>query len=77
MINMICSAPANLPSNIICNCSLLQGFGYAGLQYASQCFCGDEYDKYGRFNNCNMKCAGNENEMCGGAWANQIYRIGK
>ena len=50
-----------------------KGFKYAGLQYSSYCFCGNSYGKYGKANNCNMKCAGDANEICGGFWANSIY----
>ncbi len=52
-----------------------RGFRYAGVQYGSQCFCGNSYGKYGRANNCNMKCNGNPNEICGGFWANDIYEL--
>ena len=55
----------------------LQGFLFAGLQYASHCFCGNEYDRYGAYDNCNMACAGDGNKICGGGWANQVYRIGE
>ena len=55
----------------------MQGFLFAGLQYASHCFCGNEYDRYGAYDNCNMACAGDGNKICGGGWANQVYRIGK
>lgn len=52
------------------------GFLYAGVQYASWCFCGNYYGKYGESNNCNMKCSGNKSQICGGGWANSIYFTG-
>jgi hypothetical protein len=52
-----------------------KGFKYAGLQYSSYCFCGNSYGKYGQADNCNMKCNGNSNQICGGSWANSIYEI--
>ena len=52
--------------------TIFQGFKYAATQFTSHCFCGDSYDKYGKANNCNMKCAASA-ETCGGAWANQVY----
>ncbi|HHL33605.1 MAG TPA: hypothetical protein ENJ30_04505, partial [Desulfobulbaceae bacterium] len=52
-----------------------KGFQYAGLQYSSYCFCGDSYGKSGEANNCNMPCAGNKSEICGGDWANSLYRV--
>jgi hypothetical protein len=51
-----------------------RSFAYAGVQYGSQCFCGNTYGRYGTADNCNMACAGNAAEMCGGVWANAIYR---
>jgi len=52
------------------------GFAYAGTQYSSYCFCGNSYGGSGRAGNCNMPCAGNREETCGGAWANSIYQTG-
>jgi hypothetical protein len=58
----------------ITNCAQ-QGFAYAGVQYGSQCFCGNSYGRYGPAENCDMRCAGNAGEFCGGFWANNIYSI--
>jgi len=52
-----------------------KGFPYAGVQYASHCFCGKNYGKSGKSNNCNMKCSGDSRQICGGTWANSVYRI--
>ncbi|OAG27282.1 WSC domain-containing protein [Thermodesulfatator autotrophicus] len=52
-----------------------RGYRYAGVQYSSQCFCGNSYGKYGPAINCNMKCTGDENQICGGNWANSIYDV--
>ena len=52
-----------------------KGFKYAAAQYGSWCFCGNSYGKHGQATNCDMKCAGNSNEICGGAWANSIYEL--
>ncbi|WP_022670342.1 WSC domain-containing protein [Hippea alviniae] len=52
------------------------GFLYAGVQYASWCFCGNYYGKYGKSNNCNMKCSGDKSQICGGSWANSVYLTG-
>ena len=51
-----------------------KGFSYAGTQYSSQCYCGNSYGKFGNINNCNMKCAGNKDQICGGSHANSIYK---
>jgi len=52
-----------------------KGFRYAAAQYGAQCFCGDSYGRYGRAANCDMMCAGNGNEVCGGSWANSLYEL--
>ncbi len=52
-----------------------KGFAYASTQYGRQCFCGNSYGKFGPANNCDMKCEGNPNQMCGGFWANSVYRL--
>ena len=52
-----------------------QGFTYAGTQYSTYCFCGNAYGRSGAANNCNMTCGGNPAEMCGGGWANSVYRV--
>lgn len=53
-----------------------EGFKYAGTQYSSWCFCGDSYGRSGKATNCDMPCAGNGSEICGGAWANSVYSTG-
>ncbi|OAQ20922.1 WSC domain-containing protein [Thermosulfurimonas dismutans] len=52
-----------------------RGYRYAGVQYSSQCFCGNSYGKYGPATNCNMNCTGDKNQICGGNWANSIYNV--
>ena len=52
-----------------------KGFKYAGLQYGIQCFCGNSYGKYGESYSCNYVCSGNQDEICGGYWANSVYSI--
>ena len=48
------------------------GFAYAGVQYARQCFCGDTAPTEPA-TNCNMKCHGNKDQICGGSWAMNVY----
>jgi len=52
-----------------------QGYDYAGIQYSSQCFCGNTYGKSGTADNCNMPCKGNAKQICGGTWANSVYDL--
>ena len=53
-----------------------RGFAYAATQYGQHCFCGNSYGKYGKSEACNMACSGNPAEMCGGSFANSVYRTG-
>ncbi len=54
-----------------------QGFAVAGLQFATQCFCGSSFGAYGQASesDCNVPCAGNGDQMCGGGWRNNIYKF--
>ncbi|HEY3027299.1 MAG TPA: WSC domain-containing protein [Pyrinomonadaceae bacterium] len=51
-----------------------KGYAYAATQSSSYCFCGNTYGKYGRADNCNMKCGGDSGQTCGGTYANSVYR---
>ncbi len=53
-----------------------QSFPYAGTQYGNWCFCGDRYGQSGKAKNCDVPCAGDRNETCGGSWANSVYQVG-
>ena len=48
------------------------GFAYAGVQYSKQCFCGNTAPSIAA-KNCNMACAGNKKQTCGGDWAMNVY----
>ena len=50
------------------------GYLYAGTQYSDQCYCGDTYGAYGLSTGCTSVCGGNPMEICGGAYANSVYR---
>lgn len=50
-------------------------FAYAGVQYGSWCFCGNNYGRRGQSKACNMPCGGNAKQICGGNWANSVYRL--
>ncbi|HEX7883880.1 MAG TPA: caspase family protein [Afipia sp.] len=52
-----------------------KGFSHAGTQYAGHCFCGNKYGAAGPATNCDTKCTGNRDEICGGTWANSIYKV--
>ena len=48
-------------------------FSYAGVQYGKWCFCGNSYGTSGAATNCDMRCGGASQEICGGAWANKVF----
>jgi hypothetical protein len=50
-------------------------FAYAGSQAGDQCLCGNTYGSQGQApeSDCNIPCAGDSNEMCGGPFRNSIY----
>ncbi|HZS39580.1 MAG TPA: WSC domain-containing protein [Polyangia bacterium] len=49
---------------------------YFGVQYGNQCFCGNRYGRYGQAadGDCNMRCSGNQAQLCGGNWRNSVYQ---
>jgi len=65
----------NTPQRCIETCRQ-KGFAYAAVQYGQSCLCGDSYGKYGKADNCNYKCTGDPNQICGGYSANSVYSTG-
>ncbi|GAB0096267.1 Xylosyltransferase oxt [Sergentomyia squamirostris] len=69
---------SNSPHHCIKTC-LQSGFVYAGVQYSTECFCGnDEPSAAAKLPDpsCNMKCPGDAKEACGGYFAVNIYETG-
>lgn len=56
------------------------GFGataYCGVEYGSQCWCAQTLDSDAKKtdeNLCNMPCAGNSSEICGGPYVADVFR---
>ena len=57
------------------------GSSIYAVQDGAQCFCavGDEphsggFKTYGTSLNCTKPCTGNDEETCGGSWANEVYK---
>lgn len=55
------------------------GYTYAGLEYSTQCFCGNELASTGEpvaglLGICGMPCSGDSSEICGGYGALSIYK---
>ncbi|KAG6462694.1 hypothetical protein O3G_MSEX013426 [Manduca sexta] len=55
------------------------GFPYAGVQYGSECFCGDTAPPISAKladDLCDMKCPANPSKMCGGYFTMNIFETG-
>ena len=56
------------------------GFTYAGVEYANECYCGNTLSNGGGpasdSSGCNMACAGNASEFCGGSNRLNVYKLG-
>ncbi|KAI9813477.1 MAG: hypothetical protein M1827_004153 [Pycnora praestabilis] len=55
------------------------GYSIAGLEYSSQCYCGNSLPSSGAptpgvYGNCMMKCSGDSGEYCGGAPFISLYQ---
>uniref|UniRef100_A0A1I8HTR8 WSC domain-containing protein n=1 Tax=Macrostomum lignano TaxID=282301 RepID=A0A1I8HTR8_9PLAT len=52
-----------------------KGFAFAGLQNSIECWCGNQFGRYGPLSSdkCNKACGGQSEVMCGGDWANTIF----
>uniref|UniRef100_A0A1I8J083 WSC domain-containing protein n=1 Tax=Macrostomum lignano TaxID=282301 RepID=A0A1I8J083_9PLAT len=53
-------------------------YRFFGVQYASQCWCGNHYGRYGLRdkNECRMQCSGDKTTYCGAGWRNDIFTTG-
>ncbi|EGP09565.1 hypothetical protein CSIRO_0723 [Bradyrhizobiaceae bacterium SG-6C] len=65
----------NMTTDLCVSTCRAKGFSHAGTQYASYCFCGNTFGKFGKSDGCNARCTGNRDETCGGTWANAIYKV--
>lgn len=71
-------APPGMTSAMCSSECANRGFYYAGTQYGSYCFCGNQYGRSGPAPppGCDATCSGNPNEKCGGTWANSVHWTG-
>lgn len=68
----------NSPKKCIQTC-LQSGYLFAGLQYSSECFCGNDephIDAKLPDSSCNMKCPAEPKSACGGYYTINIYETG-
>lgn len=69
---------SNSPQNCISIC-LQNGHLYAGVQFGSECFCGNDVPPAAVRKpdpSCNMKCAGDPKQPCGGYYKMNVYQTG-
>jgi hypothetical protein len=53
------------------------GYAYAGVQHGGQCFAGNTLGyTHESSSHCDIPCAINPSEICGGTWANGVYATG-
>jgi len=53
-----------------------KGYSYAGVQFSNQCFCGNSSppsSSLAHDSDCNMKCSGDDRQVCGGSWRMNVY----
>ena len=71
----------NTPTECIRRCREEgEGYAYAGVQSAEECFCGNApppSDIIVDDNQCNHGCGGNQDLICGGHWRMNVYETGK
>ncbi|VVC86735.1 unnamed protein product [Leptidea sinapis] len=71
-------ATTNTPTFCLDIC-LQAGLPYAGVQYGTECFCGDiappSNAKISE-KSCDMKCPGDQNQVCGGYFTMNVYETG-
>ena len=76
--NYMGSKSSNTPQSCMELCSL-KGYLYAGVEYGSECYCGNEVPSYARLtqdSECHYGCAGDKNQMCGGSGRINVYKTG-
>jgi hypothetical protein len=57
--------------------ALCEGYGYAGVQWHGECWCGNTLGYQLRTDSeCNTACNGDPTQRCGGGWRNSIYALG-
>ncbi|XWW94773.1 hypothetical protein V2A60_002721 [Cordyceps javanica] len=67
----------NMTAQLCMNACEDQGFALSGVEYAGECYCGNELKNYARAtvsDGCDMTCKGNHGELCGGANRLNLYK---
>lgn len=73
-LDRVLSSPKMTTNKCLVICSY-RSFAYAGLEFGSECWCGDVLnpDAAPSPDSCDMPCAGNESDTCGGRGALTLY----
>ena len=70
----------NTPTECIRRCREEDGgYAYAGVQYGRECFCGNDpppEDTIVDNNDCDWKCSGDHDLICGALWRMNVYSTG-
>ncbi|KAF8307707.1 hypothetical protein DL93DRAFT_1994463 [Clavulina sp. PMI_390] len=72
------TSSSNTPASCEATC-LGKGYTYAGTEYGQECWCASSIASGAQSiasSNCNVACAGNSAQTCGGTWAINIYSYG-
>ena len=64
----------NTPDSCASLCAAA-GYPFFGVQWYGECNCDNDYGAYGEADNCDTPCTADESVMCGGSWANSVYRL--
>ncbi|TQV94241.1 WSCdomain-containing protein [Cordyceps javanica] len=67
----------NMTAQLCMNACEDRGFALSGVEYAGECYCGNELKNYARAtvsDGCDMTCKGNHGELCGGANRLNLYK---
>lgn len=69
-------ASSNMTTELCLNTCYSRGFVFAGTQYASECYCGNDMSTANSApeTSCNMACKGNKDQLCGGPTRLTTYK---
>ncbi|GJE90201.1 WSC domain-containing protein [Phanerochaete sordida] len=72
--------PGNTPYECTFQCTEVGDYAYAGVEYGDECYCGtglvdENVRPTADVSECDVPCAGDYTESCGGSWRIQIYRF--
>lgn len=48
---------------------------FMALQHGNECRCDNNYGRYGKASDCNLRCTGDKSQTCGARYSNSVYQI--